>query len=182
MENSGPEFYRQGVPDHITARRVDRQIRSRAAHSAALPTDAWPARHSSWLAARQSDELRSLIARVNVLPSEKTGEDYRMKMSALAVAASSIDDRATLLMMAQPGVGEGGSNIRSRSRLPMDDHLGAVMGQSCLSLKSSSSRLLAEPRLREAPGQEGDIAQEFHIVTYDLRGHGISDKPLDPAR
>jgi non-heme chloroperoxidase len=27
-----------------------------------------------------------------------------------------------------------------------------------------------------------DLAKEFHIVTYDLRGHGNSDKPLDPAR
>jgi len=27
-----------------------------------------------------------------------------------------------------------------------------------------------------------DLAREFHIVTYDLRGHGNSDKPLDAAR
>jgi pimeloyl-ACP methyl ester carboxylesterase len=29
---------------------------------------------------------------------------------------------------------------------------------------------------------EGDLAKEFRIITYDLRGHGNSDKPLDPAR
>ena len=27
-----------------------------------------------------------------------------------------------------------------------------------------------------------DLAREFHMATYDLRGHGNSDKPLDPAR
>src|ERR1700690_2962502 len=29
---------------------------------------------------------------------------------------------------------------------------------------------------------DSDLAKEFHIVTYDLRGHGNSDKPEDPAR
>src|ERR1700761_5517533 len=29
---------------------------------------------------------------------------------------------------------------------------------------------------------DSDLAKEFHIVTYDLRGHGVSDKPLDGAR
>jgi pimeloyl-ACP methyl ester carboxylesterase len=29
---------------------------------------------------------------------------------------------------------------------------------------------------------DSDLAKEFNIVTYDLRGHGNSDKPLDPAR
>ena len=29
---------------------------------------------------------------------------------------------------------------------------------------------------------DSDLAKEFRIITYDLRGHGNSDKPLDPAR
>jgi pimeloyl-ACP methyl ester carboxylesterase len=28
----------------------------------------------------------------------------------------------------------------------------------------------------------GDLASDFHMVTYDLRGHGTSDKPFEPER
>ena len=29
---------------------------------------------------------------------------------------------------------------------------------------------------------ESDLAKEFHMVTYDLRGHGNSDKPFEPEK
>jgi non-heme chloroperoxidase len=29
---------------------------------------------------------------------------------------------------------------------------------------------------------ESDLAKDFHMVTYDLRGHGNSDKPFEPER
>lgn len=39
----------------------------------------------------------------------------------------------------------------------------------------------AQAHLCFAPQFRGDLARDFRIVTYDHRGHGASDKPVDPA-
>lgn len=40
---------------------------------------------------------------------------------------------------------------------------------------------LAQAHLCFAPQLESDLAERFHLVAYDLRGHGESEKPLDPS-
>ncbi|WP_437665322.1 alpha/beta fold hydrolase [Sorangium sp. So ce1182] len=40
---------------------------------------------------------------------------------------------------------------------------------------------LAQSHLSWAPQITSGLAQQFRLVTYDLRGHGVSDKPLEAA-
>jgi len=105
-----------------------------------------------------------------------------MKMSALACRLVTATIAATLLMMAQPGFGEGVKykpiSVKTPDGLTISaQEWGNPAGPEILFIHGFSQSHLSWMRQ-----VEGDLAKEFHIVTYDLRGHGNSDKPLDPAR
>src|SRR5277367_4926388 len=106
-----------------------------------------------------------------------------MKMSAHACRLVTTTIAAVVLMaMAQPGYCEGlkykpisvttpdGLNISAQE-------WGNPAGPEILFIHGFSQSHLSWMRQVDS-----DLAKEFRIVTYDLRGHGNSDKPLDPAR
>jgi non-heme chloroperoxidase len=106
-----------------------------------------------------------------------------MKMSAHACRLVTTTIAAVMLMaMAQPGFGEGlkykpisvttpdGLNISAQE-------WGNPAGPEILFIHGFSQSHLSWMRQVDS-----DLAKEFRIVTYDLRGHGNSDKPLDAAR
>lgn len=97
-----------------------------------------------------------------------------LKMAALA---------ATLVVaMAQPGLAE---NLKYKAiTVKTPDGLtiaaqewGNPNGPEILFIHGYSQSYLSWMRQVDS-----DLAKDFRIVTYDLRGHGNSDKPLDPAR
>jgi non-heme chloroperoxidase len=97
-----------------------------------------------------------------------------IKMAALA---------ATLCVaMAQPGLAE---NLKYKAiTVKTPDGLtiaaqewGNPNGPEILLIHGYSQSYLSWMRQVDS-----DLAKDFRIVTYDLRGHGGSDKPLDPAR
>jgi non-heme chloroperoxidase len=89
---------------------------------------------------------------------------------------------ALLVAAVQPGFGEG---LKSRSiSVKTPDGLtisaqewGNPSGPEILFIHGFSQSHLSWMRQVDS-----DLAKEFRIVTYDLRGHGNSDKPLDAAR
>jgi non-heme chloroperoxidase len=89
---------------------------------------------------------------------------------------------ALLVAMVQPGLGEGLKykpiTVKTPDGLTISaQEWGNPAGPEILFIHGFSQSHLSWMRQ-----VEGDLAKEFRIITYDLRGHGNSDKPLDPAR
>jgi non-heme chloroperoxidase len=89
---------------------------------------------------------------------------------------------AMLAALAQPGLAEDMKykplNVKTPDGLTISaQEWGNPAGPEILLIHGYSQSYLSWMRQVDS-----DLAKEFHIVTYDLRGHGNSDKPLDPAR
>src|ERR1700730_14628525 len=105
---------------------------------------------------------------------EITARDSRLVKTTIAAAL--------LVAMVQPGLGEGLKykpiTVKTPDGLTISaQEWGHPAGPEILFIHGFSQSHLSWMRQ-----VEGDLAKEFRIVTYDLRGHGNSDKPLDPAR
>jgi non-heme chloroperoxidase len=106
-----------------------------------------------------------------------------MKMSAHACRLVTTTIAAALLVtVAQPGFGEGVKykpiSVKTPDGLTISaQEWGNPAGPEILFIHGFSQSHLSWMRQVDS-----DLAKEFHIVTYDLRGHGNSDKPLDAAR
>ena len=106
-----------------------------------------------------------------------------MKMSVHACRLVKTTIAAALFVaMAQPGLGDGLKykpiSVKTPDGLTISaQEWGNPAGAEILFIHGFSQSHLSWMRQ-----VEGDLAKEFLIVTYDLRGHGNSDKPLDPAR
>jgi non-heme chloroperoxidase len=89
---------------------------------------------------------------------------------------------ALFVAMAQPGFTEGLKykpiNVKTPDGLTISaQEWGNPAGPEILFIHGFSQSHLSWMRQVDS-----ELAKEFRIVTYDLRGHGNSDKPLDPAR
>ena len=97
-------------------------------------------------------------------------------LSTLTVAA------AMFVAMAQPGLGQALKykpiTVKTPDGLTISaQEWGNPNGPEILLVHGFSQSHLSWMRQ-----VDGELAKEFRIVTYDLRGHGNSDKPLDAAR
>jgi non-heme chloroperoxidase len=89
---------------------------------------------------------------------------------------------ALFVAMAQPGFGDGLKykpvNVKTPDGLTISaQEWGNPAGPEILFIHGFSQSHLSWARQFDS-----ELAKEFRIITYDLRGHGNSDKPLDPTR
>jgi non-heme chloroperoxidase len=89
---------------------------------------------------------------------------------------------AVFAAMAQPGVGQELKNkplaVTTPDGLTISaQEWGNPNGPAIVFIHGFSQSHLSWMRQFDS-----DLAREFHIMTYDLRGHGNSDKPLEAAR
>src|SRR3954470_18293694 len=87
-----------------------------------------------------------------------------------------------LVALAQPGMGQDLKhkpiNVKTPDGLMISaQEWGNPSGPEILFIHGFSQSYLSWMRQVNS-----DLAREFRMVTYDLRGHGNSDKPLDAAR
>src|SRR5204863_1787442 len=88
---------------------------------------------------------------------------------------------ALLIAMAQPGFGEGLKykpiTVKTPDGLTISaQEWGNPAGPEILLIHG-----FAQSHMSWVRQVNSDLAKEFRIITYDLRGHGNSDKPLDKA-
>jgi non-heme chloroperoxidase len=88
---------------------------------------------------------------------------------------------ALVVTLAQPGFADGLKykpiNVKTPDGLTISaQEWGNPAGPEILFIHGFSQSHLSWMRQVDS-----DLAKDFRIITYDLRGHGNSDKPLDPA-
>jgi non-heme chloroperoxidase len=103
-----------------------------------------------------------------------TARDSRLVTATIAAAL--------FVALAQPGFGEGLKykpiTVKTPDGLTISaQEWGNPAGPEILFIHGFSQSHLSWMRQVDS-----DLAKDFRIITYDLRGHGNSDKPLDPAR
>jgi len=103
-----------------------------------------------------------------------TARDNRLVTATIAAAL--------FVAMAQPGFAEGLKykpiTVKTTDGLTISaQEWGNPAGPEILFIHGFSQSHLSWMRQVDS-----DLAKDFRIITYDLRGHGNSDKPLDPAR
>src|SRR2546423_3825945 len=105
-----------------------------------------------------------------------------MTISLLGSRLAKLTVAAFLVAIAQPGLGQQPKHkpisVKTPDGLTISaQEWGNPSGPEILFIHGFSQSYLSWIRQVDS-----DLAREFRIVTYDLRGHGNSDKPLDPAR